>query len=203
MSNKVDPYIFWRNPEESDQPEEVINMCRPEFYLDLVHVTELVVSTLANYIDKSDTILEIGSGTGRNLAGLIDAGYHHVSGIEINQSAIDLGREKWATLADIPMQCSPIEDAINDIPEYDVIFTQGVLMHLPPQSEWVFGVIARKAKRIIMTIENEFWTSDRAWPRNYGDIFKPLGWRELLLYSCGAYPPLPYVTMLRVFEREI
>ena len=74
-------------------------------------------------------------------------------------------------------------------------------MHLPPESEWVFEVISDKAKKLIVTIENERWESVRAWPRDYDRIFRLLGWECIDWHNCGAYKPLPDATIKRVFTR--
>jgi len=197
-----DPQAFWRDPEAStDVSSIIVNICKPEFYLTLENVTRLVVSTIGKHCHYSDSILEIGSGTGRNLVGINNAGYHNVSGIEISRKAIKAG-ERYYGFGKLPIINEAVEDCIKDIAPVDVIFTQGCLMHLPPESEWVLDVISDKANKLIITIENETGTSSRAWPRNYDSIFTSLGWTCIEHFSCEEYPPLPADTILRVFTRK-
>jgi len=198
-----DPQSFWRDPEASINVDPVIvNICKPEFYLTLENVTRLVVNIIRKHCHYDDRILEIGSGTGRNLVGINNAGYYHVSGIEISRKAIKAG-ERYYGFGKLPIINEAVEDCIKDISPVDVIFTQGCLMHLPPTSEWVFDVISDKANKMIITIENEIGTSARAWPRNYNDIFQPLGWTCIEHFTCEKYPPLPVATILRVFTRKV
>lgn len=142
--------------------------------------------------------MELGCGAGRNLAGLKKAGFKNLAGIEINEKALELGRKTF-DLAGIELTCSAIEDAL--IPEVDCIYTHGVLMHLPPESEGVFETIANKAKSFILTVENESITGNLQWPRNYEKIFTAFGWRQLHTYSTENWPPNSRFNILRMFTR--
>jgi SAM-dependent methyltransferase len=188
---------FWTHPDKSDRPEWEISVCRPEFYLDLDEVTKLVVDTLSRYATPDCSILEIGSGTGRNLAGLKQAGFPNVAGVEISQHAINVGSERFG---EFPVVCAPIEDVVKDLPEYDVIYTQGCYQHLSPDVDWVFPEIAKKARKYLMTIENEQARGERSWRRDYKAIFEALGWQEVEWRPCGNVHPYPPTTILRVFE---
>lgn len=194
-----DPREFWIDPDASDQAPEVREICRPQFYLGLHNVTDLVVSTMLKHVGKYESILELGCGTGRNLAGLYRAGYNKLYGIEINKRAVDEGKIVFPELKHIPVMYSAIEDEINNWYGLDCLFTQGVLMHLAPASEWIFQQMVIIAKRHIITIENETDGSDRAWARNYKDIFTGFGWSEVESHTCEAWPPLPAETVCRVF----
>lgn len=206
LENKIEPQAFWRDPAAFvGIPQKIVDICEPRFYLDLHEVTNLVVDTLSNYTDKDDRILEIGCGTGRNLAGLYKQGYLNLSGIEISQKAVETGLIEFPEYAYLDITNAAVEDVIGGIEQIDVIYTQGCFMHLPPTSEWVFDVVAQKAAKLIMTIENEVWPSERAWARNYAEVFEGLGWQCIKELSCGFVSPLPDVTILRVFvpEREL
>lgn len=196
-----DPIAFWQDPDASSQPQPVKDICRPEWYIDQPFVTALVVDTLSKYASPGDRILEIGSGTGRNLAALHEVGFTNLWGVEVSKKAIDIGTKQFPIYAEMRVMYSPIERVAGDLPLFDIIFTQGCLMHLPPESEWVFEKIARKSRRILMTIENEVSGSERAWVRNYKDIFEALSWYCVEEHTCEAWPPLPEATVLRVFER--
>jgi SAM-dependent methyltransferase len=154
------------------------------------------------YLPLDASIIELGCGTGRNLAGLKAVGFSNLYGVEINADAIKLGRESFPLLEGIDILCSSIEDAINDLPEADCYYTQGVLMHLPPTSDWVHEVIARKAQKLIMTSENEDHGYVIAWARDYGKIFQGFGWIELEREKCGKWGDLPDTTIRHVLKKE-
>jgi len=205
-TGKFDRRKFWRDPAASSYTFPFATHCRPEFYLDLDNVTRLVVSTIARYCAPNDaSILEIGCGTGRNLVGLVDAGYTNVSGVEISAKAVAVGREQFPEYKDIDVQIAPIEDIIKSLPEYDVIYTQGCLMHLPYDVDWVIDEIKRKAKHLIMTIEVEAMERKRfhVWGRSYEEhITKGGEWFQIETENGSQYPPLRKITIKRVFVRD-
>lgn len=189
---------FWQDPPNSGAPEHLIPSCRPEFYLELDNVTHLWVSTLKKYVQVDDSILEIGCGTGRNLVGLQKAGFRDVAGIEISQKTVDIGREFFRHQLDITV--GAIEDV--EIPRKDVIYTSGLLMHLPHELDWVIDDIAQKAQKVIVIVEGEQTDAINAWTRNYQKVFEGWGWVQHEFEHCDKYPPLPYTTVKRVFLRE-
>ena len=192
-----DRYAFWKNPGFSNEPQYIKDMCVPEFYLGLGEITDLVVETLSKYLGFEDSILELGCGTGRNLAGLKSAGFKNLSGIEINMDAIKLGVRSF-DLDGVKIKCSTVEEA--EFVRSDCIFTQGLLQHLPPESDLIHWVMSKKARKIIMVIENESPVGVRSWGRDYKDIFEGLGWKEVeSLSNTGLYGHAPTTTM-RVFK---
>jgi SAM-dependent methyltransferase len=195
-----DRHAFWRNPDASNQPEGIKGICKPQFYLDLHDITLLIVDTLKRHLDNKDSIMELGAGTGRNLAGLKFAGFTKVKGIEINPEAIELGRKSFE-LGDVEIMCDTVEDAIDKMSKFDCIFTQGLLQHLSPDTDWIHKKIAGKANKLIVTIENEQPVGVRSWARNYKDIFEGLGWHEVECKDntgCKGHAP---TTTVRVFKK--
>jgi len=195
----IDIKDFWRRPyPDAIDKQHLFDWYKPEFYAKLAKQAGLIVEELEEVLPKDASILELGCGAGRNLAGLKKAGFKNLAGIEINEKALELGRKTF-DLAGIELTCSAIEDAL--IPEVDCIYTHGVYMHLPPESEGVFETIANKAKSFILTIENEFITGNLQWPRNYEKIFTAFGWRQLFTYSTENWPPNSRFNILRMFTR--
>ena len=195
----IDIKDFWRRPyPDAIDKQHLFDWYKPEFYAKLAKQAGLIVEELEEVLPKDASILELGCGAGRNLAGLKKAGFKNLAGIEINEKALELGRKTF-DLAGIELTCSAIEDAL--IPEVDCIYTHGVYMHLPPESEGVFETIANKAKSFILTIENEFITGNLQWPRNYEDVFSTFGWKQLHSYSTENWPPNSRFNILRVFTR--
>jgi len=163
--DKHDPYRYLRVKPE-----------RTEALVDCVNALKL----------DMPAVLEIGCNAGRNLFGLWDAGYHDLTGIEINLSAISLMRESRpdCVIAAIP---HAVEDIIKTLPSrhWDVVFTMAVLLHLPPASEWVFAEMVRICAHYLITIECEtsrVKTADNMqihWQRNYQAIFENLGMKQV------------------------
>ena len=195
---------FWLDPINSRASDALKPNCRPEFYLDLVNVTTLIVSTLERYAKKTDSILEIGCGTGRNLVALKKAGFENVSGIEISPKTVAVGQATFPEYANIPVTIAPVEDVIESIEPVDVIYTQGCLMHLPFELDWVLERISQKARKVILTNEGELTRggSIHAWLRDYRVAFESLGWIQVEMETGEKYPPLLPTTIKRVFLRD-
>ena len=194
-----DRHAFWRNPQASNSPDGIKRICKPHYYLDLHDITNLIIRALGTYLEKGDSIMELGAGTGRNLAGLKRAGYSRLAGIEINLDAIRLGRQCFQALDGVKIYCDTVESAIKTMSKYDCIFTQGLLQHLSPDVDWVHAEIADRANKLILIIENEKPADIRSWARNYKNIFEPLDWHEVEAFDntgCKGHAP---TTTIRVF----
>ena len=199
---KFDRLEYWKNPSAPGLPRELRLDGKPEFYLLLDGITDLVVKTLSKYLTPDQTVLELGSGTGRNLAGLKRAGFENVSGIELNEQAVALGLKHFPELAEIPVKIGAIENLIKRAAKVDCVFTQGLLQHLPPELDWIFGTIAKKATWLIMTIENEQASGPRSWARDYKSIFEELGWVQVEARSNTGLKGHVPSTVMRVFEKR-
>lgn len=129
-------------------------------------------------LDKDAHILEIGCNSGRNLNHLWKNGYHRLSGIEINPDAVALMKDVFPEMYSSSMIYNySVEDIITHIDEpFDLIFTNAVLMHIHPDSNWIFPHIARLAKSIVThEAENSFYPW--VFPRDYSKIFLDLGFK--------------------------
>jgi len=200
---QFDRIKFWNDPAASGAPVKRANSCRPEFYLNLENVSRLWVETMTKYARKSWSILEIGCGTGRNLVALQKAGFKKVSGIEISPKTVAVGMKAFPEYADMQVIIGPAEKVIDEVGDFDVIYTSGLLMHIPPEHEWLFERISQKARKLIVTVEGESLrhVSEHAWNRDYQVVFEALGWKQLETETCEGYPPLPVTTIKRVFMK--
>jgi hypothetical protein len=122
----------------------------------LIYRSEYLLELLNIYVEKDDSILEIGSGDGRNVEFLKANGYTNVTGID----------KKSGT---------PIEAVPRD--HYDVIFTMSTLFLIPPENDWVFEKIAGMARKWIITIEGET-SAGPLVGRDYSEVFAPFGFYE-------------------------
>lgn len=173
---------YWCDPPDNGDNSPISYLTNPATHR---RSRALVSFVKANFPDRQITVLELGSGTGRNLHYLQEAGYQHVLGIELSPKYIAAMCEHFPSLSDRVLQ-GPIEDLLPQLPNrYDLVFTMAVLEHIPHESEWVFRDIARVAKELV-TIEDEVGTSPRHFPRNYRDVFGALGMTYL-----GGWKKIP------------
>lgn len=209
--NYFDPRKFWMDIDNSVVTEPIKGIMRPDYFIGQDDITQMVVSTLSKYLNHSDSVVELGCGTGRNLAGLHDVGFTDLRGVEISQNSIDIGRKSFKSLNGIFIQCAAVEDVIQSMPKVDCIFTVGLLMHLPPESNWIHQVMSYKAQKIITTMEMELPYHGGTllggevftWFRgSYDKIFFEYGWRQTEWHSCEDVKILSKNHWLRVYERE-
>jgi SAM-dependent methyltransferase len=161
-------------PDEGNQPHAYLEATpeRAEFLLDLVR----------RQVSPKDPVIEIGCNVGRNLEHLRAAGFSNLTGIEINSEAIDLIAEVYPDLhASATLINAPIESAIGEMADdsFELVYSMAVLEHIHPDSEWVFAELVRIARRFVITIEDEASVSERHFPRNYREVFEPLGLVEI------------------------
>jgi len=191
MMNKEICQEYWLNPTPENAPSE---------YDGPVARSEYLVNLFKRWIDPNSSILELGCNTGRNLTHLYDAGFTDVFGIEINPKAVGIFSEKGYP---IPKLCGPIEQWLSVIGGKDVMFSMAVLMHIPPESEWIFDLIVEKTLKYLITIEYEEPEETVILKgRNYLDIFEPLGMEQVFTEPFNPYlnpDATPYIT--RVYKR--
>lgn len=124
---------------------------------ELLHRSEFLLTVVDKYAKKTDDVMEIGCGDGRNVSYLQQHGYR-VLGID---------KELGTSIEEFPER------------EYDVVFTMSCLFLLPEESEWVFEKIARMTKKYLITIEGETTKGNGVIGRDYGDIFTKLGMTQI------------------------
>ena len=151
---------FWREPKvdtDLNITKGDLSYAKPEWYDGLYQITEHVIELLETqcHITPSTTILELGPNSGRNMQWLWDKGYKHLSGIEIQREAWLFAKRCHPDIARSIINNS-IENVLPSFHSYDIVFTQGVLMHIHPSvADLCFNHMARIAKHYILTIEQE------------------------------------------------
>ena len=152
--------------------------------------SHFLVNLVRKYAEPDAKILEIGCNVGRNLAHLAGAGFRDLEGVEISERAVRLLREAYPELAHITkVHNAPIEKVVPKFRdgEFDLVFTMAVLEHIHTRSDWIFPEIARIARSLLITVEDEKHKRSRIhFPRDYGEVFEGLGMRQL-----EAIQPLP------------
>jgi len=144
-------------------------------------------------VGPDKTILELGCNCGSNLNALYKLGYHNLSGIEINESAIDEMQRRFPDLTRIAtVSRGSVEDLLPRIPSksVDVVFTMAVLMHVHPASTHVFSEMVRVAREYVVVIELETANCGYVFARNYRRVFQRLGCSESksVLLTKHAFP---------------
>lgn len=123
------------------------------------------------------TILEVGCNRGLNLKALDYCGWV-VMGVEPNQAARTLAKKDGVTV---------IDGDICDLPfsseAFDLVFTAGVLIHIPPdQIDRALDEMVRVSSRYVLAIEyyakqetRKKYRGDWLWKRPYGHMLRGRG----------------------------
>jgi SAM-dependent methyltransferase len=170
MNKREDVWDYWYNPPAENGPERYILGNRPnkrsKFLLELFQ---------KHHVFHTDTILELGCNVGRNLLALRREGYERLYGIEINPDAVGLMQNEYPEIG-AKIRVGTIEEQLPTHRTVHVIFTVAVLMHIHPNSEWVFAKMAERTRKLIVTIEDEkSKSSSLHTSRNYRKIFQSYG----------------------------
>ncbi len=198
--NRADVHAYWRDPESdtAGASSEYKAVCKPEWYIPLKAVSEMWLEVFERYVPKDATILELGCSVGRNLYYLRQAGYQWLAGVEINPKAKELSAASFGQDTADLITVSTIESYLPTIDECDVVFTSGVLMHIHPDSEWIFSSMARGAQNYLMVAEVERTNYFYKWSRDYRAIFEGFGLKQIHEQIAA---PMSGNTILRVFEK--
>lgn len=120
--------------------------------------SETLVEVFNEYVDKEDSILEIGCGDGRNIRYLKEAGYGNVIGID-------------------KIYGTAIED--EEFKQYDIIYTMSTLFLIPSANEWVFEKIASMASKYLILFEGETTKGNGVVGRDYNEVFSKFGFTQV------------------------
>lgn len=156
-------------------------------------------------LSRMPKILEIGCNAGRNLNHLFQAGFSDLSGIEINERAVQLLKQSFPEMADhTAIYNAPVEESICQFGdgEFDIVFTMAVLEHIHRDSTWIFPEIVRIAKDYLVTIEDERGLSARHFPRNYKRVFESLGMKQIEGTRCDEIAELGSSFYARAFAKR-
>lgn len=139
------------------------------------------------------SVYEIGTNAGWNLSAMATV-YPNVTryGCDVNPIAVAQAR---AAGLDV-FQGDALEALSNFThPTFDLVFTCGVLIHIPPQTlPIVMGCIVRASAQYVLAVEYEGDETmveyrgerDRLWRRHYGKLYEDMG---LKLVESGQVGP--------------
>lgn len=101
-----------------------------------VYPTELFkdITSYSN-LDVNDTLLEIGSGTGKATEGFLQSGYSNITCIEYGENLVELTRNKFSNYRDLQVIHSGFEEWNNpDNKKFNLVFS-GTAFHFIPHEK--------------------------------------------------------------------
>lgn len=188
---------YWKKPWDGNN--------LPESYLRGEEKSKFLVEIVKKYSTSNAKILEIGCNVGRNLNYLFLNGFKNLEGIEISDEAVQLLKHTYPEMErHTKIHNAAVEEIIREFRDYefDIVFTMAVLEHVHPDSEWIFSEIVRITNHILVTIEDEYAASWRAFPRNYKRVFTHLGMKQIEEINCGKIDGLGDSFFARIFKRR-
>src|SRR4030065_214622 len=122
------------------------------------------------------------------------AGYKNLTGIEINEDAIEFGKNFYKN-DNYKVINSPVENIIDGLGNFDLIFTCAVLMHIhPQQADYVFTTMRKIANKIIII-------EDTLVNRDYKAIFEQDGLMLIREELTKYFIPCPTKMITQVFVK--
>jgi ubiquinone/menaquinone biosynthesis C-methylase UbiE len=141
---------------------------------------------------------------GRNLHYLFADGFTRLTGVEISDEAVKLGKATYPEMTQqVEVVNAPAEEALAAFGDnaFDVVFTMAVLQNIHPESQFTFSQMARITKDFLITIEDEHGVSWRRFRRNYKCVFEALGFRQVCESKCDEVVGLGKSFVTRVFKK--
>ncbi|HEV7807758.1 MAG TPA: class I SAM-dependent methyltransferase [Solirubrobacteraceae bacterium] len=157
-----------------------------------VAIVDLLHDFWTPEVSVDDEILELGCNVGANLERLRQLGYRRLRGAEINANALaELPRHFPELAADVGLLQGSFEELLATLEagSVHVVFTMAVLLHLHPQSDFVFDEMVRIAGRYVCVVEAESATLPYIFARDYGRVFTRRGWREVRCMQIATDTP--------------
>lgn len=163
--------VTWveRNPKT---PSEI-----DALYLKRFGITRTMLNIeFIGHLAMNASFLEVGCSSGAQLRALQTLGYHNLHGVDVNAESM-LGNPFPHETAN--MEALPFPDA-----SFDVVFTSGTLMHVPPSKRpRAVQEMARVSRRWLWGFE--YWSATPKSARFTDDFLPPL-WVEDFAALCVA-----------------
>jgi pseudaminic acid biosynthesis-associated methylase len=129
-----------------------------------------------NQLNHDLSILEVGCNVGLNLSILKKLGFHNLNGVEINEKAIQIAKQRNP---EIKFFHSSIENFETNL-KFDLVFTSGVLIHINPKSiPSILQKIYSLSDKFVFGYENFSETLTKLDYRNHSDILWKQNFPEL------------------------
>ena len=202
----IDPIDFWRDPpvDGEEYSKQFIYSCQPEFFGLFGSLSNFLIRIMQRHqIPLDISILELGANIGRNIHYFRKSGWLNVTGVEINPRAIELSEEIFPGTSKHITLVSAQEFLTNQIDDsYDMLFTQGVLMHIPDDS--ILDEMSRVSGEYIFIneVEENHWATEEEralkFDRYYKEEFEGRGWTQI---GTTRYNPKHAHATARMFRR--
>ncbi len=197
---KKEAWNFWKTAKETEVAKNSANN-----YIQYIERSIYLTNLIKKYLSQDSNILEIGCNVGRNLNHLHENDFKNLTGVEINNSAIELMKSTYPALyKNATIYESTIEDWLeNNKESFDLVYSMAVFEHIHWDSNFIFDIIKKISSKYIITIEDETtnW-SNRHFPRNYKEIFEDEYWTEIFNINCSLVNILDDRFFVRVFEKN-
>lgn len=177
---RSDMKVFGVNSVEDSYLELSVEKLRSAEYHVQNDNSILIGELIKKYNSVDDPkILEIGGNAGRHLSYLHDIGYTNLHMIEINQSGIDLYRSEHPEAAlDTSIHHGraqfEVEELLSD--EFDIVYTNAVLQHIPDIDNLLSEVARVSRGNIILmkieTVEDDLEHIPGLIFRNFHTLFE-------------------------------
>lgn len=160
-----------RNPQSIEEMDKL--------YLNNYGITRTKLNkSFLDKLDRNIKILEVGSNVGIQMVFLQKMGFKNLYGIEINEYAVELSKQKTKNI-------NIIRGSVFDIPfknnYFDLVFTSGLLIHISPENISIaIKEIHRCAKKLIWGFEyyadkyieiNYHGEKNLLWKTNFSKLF--------------------------------
>ena len=188
-------HSYWKEPWDGKN--------KPTDYVPLLERSQFLLGIISAYASQAK-ILEIGCNVGRNLNCLYNSGYQNLTGIEISKNAIEELAKQFPQLIE---NCNIINGSIEDqiinfnSNGFDIVFTMAVLVHVHPESEWIFKEMVNITGKYLIVIEDEVRTTWRHFSRKYKEIFESYNMQQIL--EARYIPGIDCNYVCRVFKKVI
>ena len=143
MASRASQYRYWQQPRPDGHP------IVPRH--DSTGSARAIVKRLTWEVQKTDLIIELGSGDGRLLAALVEAGFTNVMGVEINPHAVAVMRQNHPELEQVQVLVGPAEQVLKGFGDDSVrcVIAAATLGHIHPDSADLFDTITRITSMVI------------------------------------------------------
>jgi len=192
MANEMNPQISAWTSEFGREYTERNNFTvqsMDSLYMDRYGSTRTAMNhEFLDGIDRTIRILEVGCNIGTQLSFLGQMGFQNLSGIDVQESAVELAR---AHLPSAELLVSPGQELPFPDDYFDLVFTSGVLIHIAPKElGTVMQEIHRCSRKLIWGFE--YYSENQAaipYRGNEGLLWK----NDFARMYCEQFPDLSVV----------
>jgi len=198
---------FWQ--EEVNNTRGTVHDNTPYAYADENEERREMINYMLDKFSKyapshESLVLELGTSVGLLFSHLYEKGYHNLTGVEINPKSIELMSKKFPEMyKNSQILNGSFEEIVPNLPDnkFDLVYSTAVLMHLHPNSNFIFEHISRISRKYIMVLELEDNIMDRIFPRKYKKIFENLGYKQVFFEKNENKTPMYRNYHFRVFQK--